>query len=218
VVSHSRQEPPPDFKNATDRTAVERACPCKLQNVQCTHACHFGSIKKCARKPTDFDKFLDQRLQEISDLGEDGFVVYQLRSRIDPHGRNVEREGEFYFSDSPSYGPKKYQFIAGCPQEACLYGRTLDGYSTSRNKSAFPDSESQSESISSFEPIELSYDDVYQLLKTHQFSISRLISYLDTGTTMYRHRLPRLPTTHYSLPSLSKGGEYRKDSTNRCEH
>ncbi|KAH8587969.1 hypothetical protein B0O99DRAFT_583731 [Bisporella sp. PMI_857] len=192
---------------AINYTAANNACPCKYLKLQCTRACHFGSKRECLREPTDFDKLIDRRLQEISALGEYGFVSYQIRSRRDRYGPGMEEE-DFYFTDSRSHGPHRFEFVAGCPQETCLYGRILqhvtgsgDSYLESRNMPGSYISRGANPLphgvAPSFEPIELSYDDMISLFKTHKLSIIRLISYLDTGTTMYpRPRVSRNSVNH----------------------
>jgi hypothetical protein len=187
-----------------DYAAIESACPCKRRKKQCTRACHFGSRRICLGEPTPFDTFLDQRLKEISALGEDGFVVYQFRSRRILSGSNMQEEEEFYFTDSPSHGPQLFDFIAGCPQDTCLYGRMLGNVARSSNQGSYPSSASMPATAlasgsshsaylghSSFEPMEFSYNDIIVLLRTHRFSVLRLIAYLDAGTTTYSN--PRGP-------------------------
>jgi hypothetical protein len=205
--------------NEFDFSAMDNACPCKQAKEQCTRVCHFGSIRNCLREPTQTDIFIDRRLEEISALGEYGFVVYQHRSfrNRNQFGPGMQEAEDFYFAESPSRGLRLFDFIAGCPQETCLYGVKLGGVviagaqdqSTSSSHlrmshSAFSRDvpRSQFRVGSSFEQLEFTYDEIVEIFKTHRFSPSKLIEYLDTGTSKYPDpRFERHPPS-----SLSRNG------------
>jgi hypothetical protein len=110
----------------------------------------------------------------------------------------MQEAEEFWFTESPSRGPRLFDFIAGCPQETCLYGASLgavpDVGARYPNQVRMADlarprivPESPYRVGSSFEQLEFTYDGIIELFKLHWFSPSALIEYLHTGSTKYRN-------------------------------
>jgi hypothetical protein len=195
----------PPENPAVDPAAADRACPCKLRKLKCTRACHFGSVRQCNRKPTSLDVFLETRLKEIVALGEVGLVIHGPRLRKN-QAPDVEEEEEFWFTDTPSLGPQKFEFIAGCPQETCLYGR-MRGIIGPTSQSSFPFNATGN-------PMELSYDEMMEFFQARRFSIPRLLGYLDSGISKYSDQKGerRPPSTrknplHESLRALASAAD-----------
>lgn len=206
-------------------SAVENACPCKRAKQACTRACHFGSIRNCLRDPTQADLLIGRRLEEISALGECGFVVGQHNTSRIQFGPGMQEAEEFWFTESPSRRPRLFDFIAGCPQETCLYGASLDAIPNAGarypNQARMADPawprtvpESPYRVGSSFEQLQLTYDEIIEMFKLHRFSPSALIEYLHTGSTKCQNSKgpwypPLLPHATEKPASIVKNAMYR---------
>ncbi|KAI9158181.1 hypothetical protein HJFPF1_06172 [Paramyrothecium foliicola] len=158
-----------------DRTAFSLACPCKLRQRQCTRACHLGSVRPCNRKAVGFDDILDTRLKEIAALGETGIVIHEPRLRS-AKANNLEAE-DFWFTDKMSLAPQKFEVLAGCPQEACLYGRVQGKGHPSSQDSLLLNLKA--------DHMDISYKQMMELIENSRFSVPSLLSYLTSGMTIY---------------------------------